>query len=93
MSLREFLNVFQVFIFHQLIKILFLEKLEDLSPIKKVQDTDIPVKILKDDAEFFAEYIHLQYNEAIRSSDFPNCFKYANIAAVPKQGSRNQNNN
>ena len=57
---------------------------------KAIQGTDIPVKILKDNAEFFAEYIYLQYNETIKSS---NCFKFVNIAAAFQQGSRNQKNN
>ena len=36
-----------------------------------------------------AEYIYLQYNEAVRSANIPNCLKFANIAAAFKQGSRN----
>ena len=54
-----------------------------------MQDTDIPVKILKGNAEYFAEYIFLQFNEAICASKFPASFKLANITTVFKQGSRN----
>ena len=61
------INVFQVFIFHQLIKILFLQKLQSN---KAVQDIDIPVKIFEGNADCFTEYIYLQYNEAISSSYF-----------------------
>ena len=43
---------------------------------------------MKENAEFFAEYIYLQYNEAVRSSNFPNCFKFANIVATFKQGKK-----
>ena len=82
MSLKEFLKVFQVFVFGQLIKVLFLKKLKKLKFSKAVQDTDILEKILTDNAGFLAEYIYLQYNEAIRSSNFPNVFKFANIAAA-----------
>ena len=60
---------------------------------KAVQDTDIPVKILKENAEFFAEYIYLQFSEAIKSPKFPDFFKFANIAPAFKQGSRNQKDN
>ena len=42
--------------------------------------------------EFFAEYVYLQYSEAIRSSNFLNYFKFANVTAAFKQGSRNQKN-
>ena len=30
-----------------------------------MQDTDIPVKILNENAEYFVEYICLKFNEAI----------------------------
>ena len=70
-----------------------LKEIRKLKSNKAVQDTDIPVKNLKDNAEFFAEHIYLQYNKALRSSNFPNCFMFANIAAVFKQGSRNRKNN
>ena len=49
--------------------------------------------MLQENAQFFAKYIYLQYNEAIHSSNFANFFKFANIAAVFKQGSRNKKDN
>ena len=58
-----------------------------------MQDTDIPVKILKENAEYFAEYICLQFNEAICAAKFPASFRLANITPVFKQGSRNQKEN
>ena len=58
-----------------------------------MQDTDIPVEILKENAEYLAEYICLQLNEAICASKFPASFKFANITPVFKQGSRNQKEN
>ena len=84
---------FSSFFFSPVDKNTLLREIRKFKSNEAVQDTDIPVKTLKDNAEFFAEYIYVQYNEAIRSSDFPNCFKYANIAAASKQGSRNQKNN
>ena len=69
-----------------------LKEIRNLKSNKAVQVTDIPVKRLKDNAEFYAEYIYLQYNEAMRSWNFPNFFKFANIAAAFKQSSRNQKN-
>ena len=69
------------------------EEIRKLKSNKAVQDTDIPVKILKDNPECFAGYIYVQYNEAIRSSNFSNCFKFLNIATAFKQGSRNEKNN
>ena len=58
-----------------------------------MQDTDIPVKILIENADYFAEHICLQFNETIFSSKFPTSFKFANVTPVFKQGSRNQKDN
>ena len=58
-----------------------------------MQDTDIPVKILKENAKYFAEYICLRFNEAICASKFPASFNFAKVTPVFKQGSRNQKNN
>ena len=60
---------------------------------KAVQDKDIPVQILKENAECFAEYICLQFNKAIRALKFSASFKFANVAPVFKQGSRNRKDN
>ena len=70
-----------------------LKEIKKLNSNKAVQDTDIPVKILKENAEFFAEYIYLHFNEAIESPKFPDFFKLANITPAFKQGSRNQKGN
>ena len=70
-----------------------LKEIKKLNSNKAVQDTDIPVKILKENAQFFAEYIYLQFNEAIESPKFPDFFKFANITPAFKQGSRNQKDN
>ena len=59
---------------------------------KSVQDTDIPVKILKENADYFAEHICLQFNETIYSSKFPTSFKFANVTPAFK-GSRNKKDN
>ena len=64
-----------------------------LSLNKSVQDTDIPVKILKENVNYFGEHICLKFNETICSSKFPTSFKFANVTPVFKQGSRNQKDN
>ena len=64
-----------------------------LNANKAVQDSDIPVKILKENADFFADYIYLQFNEAVDSSKFADFFKSADISAAFKQGSRNKKEN
>ena len=74
----------------------FDDKNTVLKEIKKlilniaVQGSDIPVKILKENDDFLADYIYLQFNEAVDSSKFANFFKSPDIAAAFKQGSRNK---
>ena len=49
-----------------------------ISTIKVSQDTDIPAKILKEDADYFADsLIYIYFNESISSSKFPSSFKCA----------------
>ena len=60
---------------------------------KATQDSDIPVKVLKENADFLAEYLYIFFNEAIESSKFLSSLKQANITAVFKKCSRNQNEN
>ena len=81
------------FYFSHIDKKTVLNEIKKLKLSKAVQDSDIPVKILKENSDFFAEYIYLQFNEAVDSSKFADFFKYADITAGFKQGLRNQANN
>ena len=67
-----------------------MKEIRRLSSKKSVLETDIPVKILKENADFIAEHICRQFNEVICSSKFPATFKFANVTPVFKKGSRNQ---
>ena len=82
---------FSSFYFSQVDKNTVLKEIRKLNMNKAVQDKDIHVKILN--AEYFAQYICLQFNEAICASKFPASFKFANITPVFKQGSKNQKEN
>ena len=64
-----------------MIKVPFLKKIRKLKMNKAVHDTDIPVRILKEND---AEYICFQFNEAICASKFfkSASFKFANITPV-----------
>ena len=48
-----------------------------------MQDTDISVNVMKENANFFVEQISPQFNEGICSSKYPESFKFANI--IPPQ--------
>ena len=56
---------FSSFSFSPVDKNTVLKEIRKSKSNKAVQDTDIPVKSLKDNAEFLASFIYLQYNEGI----------------------------
>ena len=88
--IKCFSELFSSFYFSQVDKSTVPKEIMKLSLNKSVQDKEIPVKILKENADYFDEYICLQFNETICSSKFPTSFKFANVMPVLKQGSSNQ---
>ena len=64
-----------------------LKEIKSLNANKAVQDNDTPVKVLKENANFFAEQITLQFNEGILFIKIANSFKVANTTPAFKQGS------
>ena len=86
-NIKRFFQCFSSFYFSH------VKEIKKLNLNKAVQDSDIPVKILKENADFFADYIYLQFNEAVDSSKFADFFKSADISAAFKQGSRNKKEN
>ena len=68
----RFSQHFSSFHFSHVDKNTVLKEIKRFRAKKAIQDTDIPVKVLKENAEFFAEQICLQFNEAICSSQLSN---------------------
>ena len=63
-----------------------LKEIKKLNLCKAAQSTDIPVKILKDNAEIFADYICGFFNESLNCCKFPSILKRANVTPVFKKG-------
>ena len=61
-----------------------LKIIRSLSNNKASQETDLPVRVVKENAEYFAEIICSHFNESINSSKFPLSFKLADITPVFK---------
>ena len=53
-----------------------------------MQSTNIPIRVLKENADIFADYICGIFNEPIKKSPFPSVLKNANITPVFKKGYR-----
>ena len=92
-NIRNSSQRFSSFYFSQVDTNTALKEIRRLRAKKAVQDTDIPVKVLRENAEFFAAQICDQFNEAICSSKFPATFKFANVTPVFKEGIRNLKDN
>ena len=91
--IKSFSRRFSSFCFSQVDKNTVLKEIKKNNMNKAVQDTDISVKVLKENADYFAEYVCLQFNEVICASKFPASFNFAKVTLVFKQGFRNQKDN
>ena len=65
-----------------------LKEIRKLSVQAAIQDNHIPIKVLKKNEEFFAEQIHLQFNEGMSASQL-----HLHVTPALKEGSRNIKNN
>ena len=88
--IKRFSQRFSSFYFSHVDKNTVLKEIKKLNLNKAVQNSHIPVKLLKENADFFADYSYLQFNEN-DSSKFAGFFKSADISAAFKQGSRFKN--
>ena len=60
----------------------------NLDVSKACQDTDIPSKFIKENADIFASFLHSSFNTSVTNSEFPSVLKQANITPVFKKGGR-----
>ena len=63
-----------------------LAEIKVLNISKAIQESDIPVKIMKANENFFAEAISFYFNKSLGNGKFPKCRKLANITLVFKNG-------
>ena len=66
-------------------------KMLDVS--KAIQESVIPIKVVKANKNFFAETIYFYFNKALENGKLPNYLKLANITPVFKKGPRTSKNN
>ena len=70
-----------------------LNEIVNLDASKSCQDTDVPTKIIKDNAHIFADFIHPVINASINKNEFPSFLKLADAIPVFKKGSKNSKHN
>ena len=55
-----------------------------LEAFKSCQDTDVPTKNIKENANIFGDFIHPSLNASINNGDFPSFLKLANVSSLFK---------
>ena len=70
-----------------------IKEIEKLNNRKATQSTDLPVKILKENADIFGNYICDFFNDCIGKGSFPSVLKQANITPVFKKGCKSSKEN
>ena len=63
----------------------FLKEIKKVNPRKSNQSTDIPIRLLKENADIFASYLCDFFNQSIEKSEFPSILKNADITPVFKK--------
>ena len=59
-----------------------------LDHTKACQESDIPTKIIKENADIFSEVLHLSFNVSVNEGTFPSVFKLADVTPIFKKGSK-----
>ena len=70
-----------------------LNEIKNLDTLKSAQSEDISFKIIKYNADIFANFILQNFNECITDRKFPDQLKKADVSPVFKKGNHNDMNN
>ena len=70
-----------------------LKEILNLDVSKACQDTDIPSKIIKENADIFTDFLLSSFNNIVSNSVFPSALKLANVIPVFKKGDKNAKEN
>ena len=81
-------NVNKQFSFEYVPKSDIKKEILNLNVSKASQDSDIPTKIIKVNAEIFAEVLYNVFNRSLEVGQFPSGMNLQNVTPVHKKGSR-----
>ena len=60
---------------------------------KASQHSDIPIRIIKEDLDIFADILCTDINSPFKSSSFPSCLKMADVTPLHKKGKKDLKEN
>ena len=92
LSIKEKMNN-NVFSFRKVTYEEILIEINSLDTSKSPQSEDIPFKIIKDNADIFANFILQNFNKCIIDGKFPDQLKKADVSPVFKKGNHNDKTN
>ena len=81
---RERKKKYAVFSFSEVAKEEIFRDILNLDVSKACQDTDISSKIIKENPDIFANFLHSSFNTSVTNLEFPSVLKQANVVPVFK---------
>ena len=70
-----------------------VQKIKSLNKNKSSQKSDIPVTIIHKNTDIFADFLAESLKGAIKTYNFPNCLKLADITPLHKKGGKGNKEN
>ena len=70
-----------------------LNEINNLETLKSTQLWDMPIKIIKDNADIFANFILQNFNQCILDGKFPDQLKKADVSPVFRKTNHNDKTN
>ena len=92
LNIKEKMNN-NVFSFREVTYEEILNEINSLDTSKSTQSEDIPFKIIKDNADIFANFILQSFNKCIIDEKFPDQLKKADVSPIFKKGNHNDKTN
>ena len=74
------------FTFHEVDDERIIKEIKSLNKNKPSQKSDIPITIIHENADIFADFLAGSLKGAIKTYNFPNCLKLADITPLHKKG-------
>ena len=82
-----------LFEFSNMQKKKIFQEIVDLDASNACQDTDVPTKTIKENADIFIDFVHHSNNASINNGDFPSFLKLPNVIPVFKKDCKNSKDN
>ena len=87
-QIKKHFNSKEIFTFREFKETEIIETIKELPKSKASTFKDIPVKIVVNPVHIYSQVLTNIFNDCVKSGDFPNILKYADITIVFKKGDK-----